>query len=317
MAGQQTWWSRYRTRLLALGVVLVLPVGTSVACDANHTSSAPDHSAAPASPQKSAAGSSAPPPAPSPSAKPPVPAGLTADFPALQARLHAKIGIVVGPVGAGSKELVQLGDWSVGKAWSTIKVPLVMAAMRKQKSDQVTAQMTAAITESDNAAALSIWAGLGDSKDAAAQVDAVLHETGDPTHVQSEQVRPPYTPFGQTDWSLTDQAQFLSVAACDSRNKSVLNLMSQVESDQQWGLGVLPNTKIKGGWGPSAAPSGNYLVRQMGLVPSPKAKDDLTVVAIAAEPESGSFADGTKDLTEIAQWLQAHIDLLPAAPCKT
>ena len=65
-----------------------------------------------------------------------------------------------------------------GKAWSTIKVPLVIAAMRKQNTGPVTAPMTAAITESDNAAAESIWAGLGDPDNAATQVEAVLRETG-------------------------------------------------------------------------------------------------------------------------------------------
>jgi hypothetical protein len=236
---------------------------------------------------------------------------LATDFAELQARLHAQIGIVVGPVGAGPNSLLQLGDQTVGKAWSTIKVPLVIAAMRKQNTGQVTEPMRAAITESDNAAAESIWAGLGDPDDAAKQIEAVLSESGDSTIVQSKRVRPPYTAFGQTDWPLTNQALFLSAAACDRRNQPVLDLMGQVESEQQWGLGVLPKTQIKGGWGPS--PSGKYLVRQIGIVPSAKG---LTVVAIAAEPESGSFQDGTSDLTDTARWLQQHIDALPAARCK-
>jgi hypothetical protein len=124
-------------------------------------------------------------------------------------------------------------------------------------------------------------------------------------------VRHEYTAFGQTDWSLTNQALFLSAAACDPRDRPVLSLMGKVESEQQWGLGVLPKTEIKGGWGPSQ--SGSYLVRQIGILPSPKG---LTVVAIAAEPDSGSFPDGTQNLTAIAHWLQDHLDALPAALCK-
>ena len=70
--------------------------------------------------------------------------------------------------------------------------------------------MVAAITESDNAAAESIWEGLGDPATAAAEVGKVLHDTGDPTMVESRKLRPEYTAFGQTDWSLTNQAMFLA-----------------------------------------------------------------------------------------------------------
>ena len=42
--------------------------------------------------------------------------------------------------------------------------------------------------------------------------------------------------------------------------------MGQVTGDQRWGLGALPDAKIKGGWGP--APSGRYLVRQIAVVPA-------------------------------------------------
>jgi hypothetical protein len=305
------WWSRHRKWVLSLGGVLVLAAGATVACD--HTSGpAPVHPSTPAQPPKATHNSSVPSPAANPPTTPPIPAALAAEFPDLQARLHANIGIVVGPVRAGPNALVQLGDWSVGKAWSTIKVPLVIAAMREQHTDQPTEPMIAAITESDNAAAESIWAGLGDPDNAAKQVQAVLSEAGDTTTtVQSKRVRPPYTAFGQTDWTLTKQAQFLSAAACDQRNKPVLDLMGKVESGQQWGLGVIPKTELKGGWGPSE--SDRYLVRQIGIVPTP---NGLTVVAMAAEPESGSFDDGTRDLTEIAKWLQTHLDALPAAQCK-
>lgn len=170
--------------------------------------------------------------------------------------------------------------------------------------------MSAAITESDNAAAESIWEGLGDLPTAAAKVGSVLHETGDPTTVESRKVRPEYTAFGQTDWSLPNQALFLSAAACDPRDQPVLALMGEVDNDQKWGLGTIPGTKIKGGWGPSL--SGHYLVRQIGILTTPHG---LTVVAIAAEPESGSFADGTQELTKIADWLQAHRNVLAAGQC--
>ena len=154
--------------------------------------------------------------------------------------------------------------------------------------------MVAAITESDNAAAEAIWEGLGDPATAAADVGKVLHDTGDPTTVESRKLRPEYTAFGQTDWSLTNQAKFLSAAACDPRNQTGAGPDGPGDWRSAFGvLDLLPDAKIKGGWGPS--PSGRYLVRQIGVVPA--GQRGLTVVAMAAEPDSGSFADGTHALS--------------------
>ena len=60
--------------------------------------------------------------------------------------------------------------------------------------------------------------------------------------------------------------------------------MGQVEPSQTWGIGGIPGSEFKGGWGPS--PSGKYLVRQIGVLTTPAGN---IAVAIAAEPESGSF----------------------------
>ena len=83
---------------------------------------------------------------------------------------------------------------------------------------ELDARRRAAITESDNAAAESIWEGLGDPVTAARKVEDVLKEAGDSTTVQSQKVRPEFTAFGQTYWPLIDQARFLAFAVCDNRN---------------------------------------------------------------------------------------------------
>ncbi len=114
------------------------------------------------------------------------------------------------------------------------------------------------------------------------KVEAVLAEAGAPATVESRKVRPEFTAFGQTEWSLTDQATFLSSAACDPGNQPIMDLMGQIAPDQQWGLGQIPGAKFKGGWGPSL--EDNYLVRQFGVVP---VNDGLAVVAVAVEPKSG------------------------------
>ena len=189
-------------------------------------------------------------------------------------------------------------------------MPLAIAALREGDQPAVTDAMKAAITESDNAAAELIWEQLGDPVTAAHKVEAVLRDTGDPTIVQSQKVRPPYTAFGQTNWSLTDQVRFISTAACQSRNAPIFRLMGQAEQGQQWGLGVIPDTQFKGGWGPS--PVGNYLVRQIGVVHTP---GGMTAVAVAVEPGSGSFDDGTHELTEVGNWINEHAAALPGGKC--
>jgi len=239
------------------------------------------------------------------------PSTLDADFAQLQAQLHASVGIAVAAVGSNQQPIL-MGDLPSGPAWSTIKVPLAIAALRQENSPTPTAAMTAAITESDNAAAESIWAGLGDPVTAAHDVEAVLKETGDPTTVEYRRVRPEYTAFGQTDWSLDDQVKFLSSAVCDPRNDPIFALMGNVVPDQSWGIGTIPYSRFKGGWGPST--DGNYLVRQMGTLTAPTG---TVAVAMAVAPASGSFDEGTSDLTEVANWLRDHFAALPAGHCSS
>jgi hypothetical protein len=250
------------------------------------------------------------PPTPTPTASPPPgPGPLAADFAQLEDRLHAAAGIALSAVGAEQAPMT-LGDWQSGPAWSTIKVPLVIAAYRQKSPPALSRAMDSAITESDNAAAEQVWAGLGDPITAANDVDAVLRQTGDPTVVQSHRVRPEYTAFGQTDWSLVNQVRFVSAALCDNANEAVFTLMGQIERDQSWGIGTVPGTRFKGGWGPS--PTGSYLVRQMGILAAP---GGYVAVALAAEPASGRFEDGIAALSEMATWLTDHLGALPSGRC--
>lgn len=185
-----------------------------------------------------------------------------------------------------------------------------MAAMRADPAAPATAEMVAAITQSDNAAAESIWDSLGEPATAADRMEAVLRDGGDPTTVQSQRVRPEFTAFGQSIWPLDHQAEFLARAACDPRSVGVLDLMDRISGSQRWGLGTIPGTRFKGGWGPS--PDGDYLVRQFGLVPT----DHGTVaVAIAAAPTSGSFGSGVDVLDSMAGWVSAHSAEMPAGQC--
>lgn len=288
---------------LAVAVSMVLTSCLSVRHHATPTSPLPvpkpatGHTAAPASPPQTTT-------APGDATTP-----LAAEFTELENRLHATMGLVISAVGTNPRQLV-LGDWASGPAWSTIKVPLTMTALAEEKPQTVTDAMRAAITASDNAAAESIWEGLGGPVQAAHKIEAVLSKYGDPTTVEWQKVRPEFTAFGQTIWALADQERFTAAAVCDSAGAPIFTLMGQVEDDQRWGLGVIADTRFKGGWGPSII--GRYLVRQLGVLKMPTG---LTAVAVATEPASGSFDDGIQELTEVSKWLTSHASELPAGQC--
>ncbi|MDP7707136.1 hypothetical protein [Mycobacterium sp. TY815] len=257
-------------------------------------------------------GALAPQPTPVPQASAPASTDtLEADFGQLRERMRGKVAIAISAVGADARARV-LGDWPAGQAWSTIKVPLAIAVLRETNQTEVSQNMVAAITDSDNAAAESLWSSLGEPSVAAQKVEAVLRETGDQTEVQSRRVRPPFTAFGQTIWSLTAQTRFISSAVCDTRNGAIFALMGRITPDQSWGLGNISGARFKGGWGPK--PTGEYLVRQIGVIPTP---GGMTAVSMAVEPASGSLAQGTEELSDVASWLFAHRAQLPTGECST
>ena len=237
-----------------------------------------------------------------------LPGSLAADFTTLRPSLDGRVGLAIMAV--GGQRVAQMGDWTSGPAWSTMKVPLALAVLRTNGNTS-TYQMSAAITESDNSAADGLWQSLGPPDAAAPAVQAMLREGGDPkTTVPAARSRAEYSAFGQADWALGDQVRFAAQLPCLSDADTVTGLMGKVVWGQQWGLGHLGNTRFKGGWGPD--PSGNYLVRQFGLLTTPNGD---VAIALAAQATSGTFDDGTRILNSLAGLLTDHVNDLPAGRC--
>jgi hypothetical protein len=237
-------------------------------------------------------------------------------FARLQARLGGKIGLAVSGLGEGQK-LQRLGAINSVIAWSTSKVPIAMAIYHAGLASAQKANLRAAITASDNAAAERLWAALGGGTQAADAADAQLRAAGDDdTQIQPNRLRAGYTEFGQTLWKLTDQTQFTAGMACLSPGAQVLGLMNQTVVSQRWGLGAagVP-AQLKGGWGPGSQPGigGGYLDRQMGVL---TIHGTPLAVAIASQSADGSHQAGTAALTALARWLVAHADVrqLPTRP---
>ncbi|HEX5988685.1 MAG TPA: hypothetical protein VFY75_00540 [Solirubrobacterales bacterium] len=235
-------------------------------------------------------------------------AGL-AGFDELEASLPGQVGLAIGPPGSGPA--ASAGSLTTGSAWSTSKVPVALRVLQEAGgpsglSSSQEANIRAALTASDNEAALALFADLerryGGAAGAAAAVDEVLAEAGDTTTHVSSVGRDGFTPFGQTEWSLEAQELFMSrlAAGCvgsPASRELVLGLMGEVSSDT-WGLGSagLP-ARWKGGWGPGT--DGRYLARQMGTL---SVGGGEAVVALAALPDDGSFETAQSMATAVAQW---------------
>ena len=254
--------------------------------------------------------------APAAAAAPLLDASDARSFRSLERSLGGSSGIAVSGVGRG-QAVQRLGALSSGVAWSTIKVPIVLAVLTRDNgrpSAPTRALMRRAITASDNNAALALWNGLGGGSTAGAKVGRALAAAGDTaTRVQTRQVRPPYTPFGQTVWPLTAQQRFVAGLPCVPHASQVLALMGEVISSQRWGFGTIAKARFKGGWGPGT--SGGYLVRQMGLFRLP---DGTRVAAtMATLPADGDFGTGASHLSRIARWLSRHVnaEAVPAKRC--
>lgn len=232
-------------------------------------------------------------------------------FARLAAELPGAEGVAVAPLGRDGR-VQRLGTLESGVAWSTAKVPVAMAAIAAGRGSD--ADLRQAITASDNAAAERLWTALGSGRAEAAT--AQLRAAGDrTTAIESERLRPGFTAFGQTDWSVADQARFAAGMACTAEGAQVLGLMDAVVAGQRWGLGSAgaADAQFKGGWGPGIVPgrADGWLDRQFGV---------LTIegrpLAVAIATSAGSHEAGTGALTRLARWVADHVDVsgLPTRP---
>ncbi|MEH0146896.1 hypothetical protein V6D40_04360 [Corynebacterium sp. Q4381] len=191
------------------------------------------------------------------------------------------------------------GDARDYVAWSTIKIPIAVAALEADPSLLPVAE--AAVTISDNGAAETLW-----SATTPADVEAVLAAAGTPIAVNAELTRPGFTPFGQTVFTTADQAAFAAGLPCSAASSPVLEMMGRITAEQRYGLGLLGGAQFKGGWGPDE--SGSYVVRQLGLV-------EGRGVALTAAPADGTYETAQRMASMMAVDVETVIRQLPPASC--
>ncbi|MDT5225424.1 MAG: hypothetical protein QOG19_2831 [Mycobacterium sp.] len=213
----------------------------------------------------------------------------------------ASVGIAIAA--PGQTEVYTLGRWSTGVAWSTAKVPLAIAALRADRARAKTL-VAKAITESDNPASEHLWSLLGEPACAAGRVQAVIVQAGDAsTVVESRRLRPGFTAFGQTQWSLALQARFAANLSDIPEAAPVIELMHRIMPEQRWGLAA-KGVAAKGGWGPGVG--GGYLTRQFGIVPVPTGH-----LGVALAADARTFEAGVAVLNQLVDWLFGHLAELP------
>lgn len=239
---------------------------------------------------------------------PPAVGDLSASFDQVALTLPAgDVGVAI----FNGQLVSSFGSWTDGAAWSTIKMPLSIAALNV---DLVSAEplMQQAISQSDNAAADQMWAILGDPQTAASAVESVLREGGDTAVVvQSQQVRPPYSPYGQTEWSNDQAAIFAFGLPCIAGAEPVIDQMRNLGGSQQWGLTSFADVAAKGGWGPES--DGGYLVRQLALVSTSSGSFG---VSLAARPADGTFETGQAMLDVLGSWIDQHRNNIGGGHCR-
>jgi hypothetical protein len=215
---------------------------------------------------------------------------IEAAFDRLAAATPATLGIAI----VSETGLLSFGNWTSGVAWSTIKVPLAIAALRADPETE--SLVVEAIVDSDNQASEALWSKLGPA--AAAQVQAVIAECGDTeTVVEAQRLRGGYTPFGQTRWALGRQARFAK--HLPTLKTPVSELMRTLTEEHRWGLAA-KGYAAKGGWGPGT--DGTYLVRQFGFT---AIESGHLGVALAAEART--FEAGVEAVDALADWLDKHL----------
>jgi hypothetical protein len=210
-----------------------------------------------------------------------------------------------------------------------MKVPVILARYRLagNPSAPIEDRVAAAITESDNQAADSLFqeivAAKGGIEPASAFVQQGLEQAGDTdTHVNTVQPPDGFSTYGQTQWSLSDGLSFYSALARGCLTPSqgaaeILRRMDEITPSQSWGLGQarFPGASrvlFKGGWGPDQ--EGRYLVRQFGIV---ETANGGIVVGLMDMPADGSFGSGigVLDRLAVAVASSTHPDHAPSGPC--
>ena len=166
-------------------------------------------------------------------------------------KYHAKVGVAI----SAGDDAIAVGDKGKGPVWSTIKVPIAIAAL-KDGADKSLVDL--AIKESDNDAAYSLWSQVQWHEGSADKaVEELLEDYGSHADIHN-------TAFGYSTWSLKDQAVFGAELPCIEEADYVHKVLKDIVSWQKIGLSKEKRTRAKSGWGLDEDEN-EYTYRQFGV----------------------------------------------------
>ncbi|MFT3715525.1 MAG: hypothetical protein QM774_06130 [Gordonia sp. (in: high G+C Gram-positive bacteria)] len=230
----------------------------------------------------------------------------------LKLKTDVPVGVAIVPVGGGTPIL--LGDQSVPLAWSISKVPLSLITQRNGGADGAE---EIGITESDESAAWTMTLAMGSAENAISTITSTLREGGDEhTVVEPSPEGAPWPFFGETPWSTADSAIWTAHLPCMRDSAPVIDRMTRVNGDQDWGLrSIQPNAPVKGGWGPDNPDdeSEGYTVRQIGLVALPDGS--RASVSMSSHQTYETYSSGISTMNQVAHWIGEHLAQLPGGRC--
>ncbi len=219
--------------------------------------------------------------------------------------VEADHGGVAGVSVATNDGVVHVGVDGDSNAWSTIKVPVAIAAAQQGVGSEDLIRV--AISESGNAEAAQLWVELGGGEEAATVVDDLLWRNNGvaDTRRTVDQYPEGPTPIGLVPWTLNGQAGFASRLACIPEVATVWEAMGDIVPWQRDGLGRIEGMHFKGGWSQEEDGPYSYTYRQFGALPT---KDGLLGVAIIAHPEDGTHDAAAAMLDDLADGIRRIID---------
>ena len=244
---------------------------------------------------------------------------LEEDLKEIEKKTGHKVGVAVAA--PGSSDVASAGSWG-GRAWSTINVPLAVAAERLSNSnigsvndpygnhcnyDGISDAIKAAISKSNNCAAWWLWQSVGgDGGSGANSVNAVLRSGGDNSTDVAVSGDGASLTASKTIWSLKDQAVFAANLSSVSGSGNIIkDMKTQNANDKKAGLNVFDKSISKGGWGSGSGAA----TRQFGLVKM--SNGQCVAVAIGANYYDSSY----NVLTKIAKALKDNESELPGGKC--
>lgn len=239
---------------------------------------------------------------------------LQSEFDAFAAQHPGELSLAWAPVGAPDK-VQTLGTTRDADAWSTIKVPIAVAALghaggAEKAPESMLTWVRAAIEWSDNDAAEALYTSLGADKVAEEAVETVLRAAGD-TRTEVDPDEGENHGFGRSVWRVEDSARYAAHLPCASGDAAVVyDEMARIEAEQRWGLGALGDrARFKGGWGPS---DHGYLVRQIGTLDHDGGR---TAVAFLVAPSDDAHETATTTASALATWFAGRLGPADAGTC--